>query len=128
LAIGHLNRGEAARGSGWLARAQRLLDEMHQIQSGIRLGDRIQDWQEAYGRLRKMLPSRLHLRLLQFDAMNNRVIYSRRELERVWAQTLANVRQLKLWQIHPWKLTSAAINDFVLTTSFAFSFRELSKR
>lgn len=108
--------------------ARRLLDEMHQIQSGIRLGDRIQDWQEAYGRLREMLPSRLHLELLQFDAMNNRVVYSRRELERVWTQTLTNVRQLKLWEIHPWKLTRAAMNDFFLTTSFAFTFREFSKR
>ncbi len=107
---------------------RRLLDEMHQIQSGIRLGDRIQDWQEAYSRLRTMLPSRLHLRLVQFDAMNNRVVYSRRELERVWSQTVTNVRQLKLWEIHPLKLTRAAINDFALTTSFAFTFREFSKR
>ena len=27
LAVGHFNRGELARGSGWLTRAQRLLDE-----------------------------------------------------------------------------------------------------
>lgn len=108
--------------------ARRCLDEMHQIQAGIRLGDRIHEWQEAYGRLRGLLPSKPHLTLLKFDAINNRVIYSRQELQRVWTHTVANLRQLKLWEIRPWKLTSAAAKDFFLTTSFAFNFREFSKR
>jgi hypothetical protein len=108
--------------------ARRWLDEMHQVQAGIRLGDRIHEWQEAYGRLRGLLPSRPHLRLLKFDAINNRVVYSRQELQRVWTHTVANLRQLKLWEIRPWKLTSAALKDFFLTTSFAVNFREFSKR
>ena len=113
-----LREGEAAR---------RCLEEMHRIQAGIRLGNRIHEWQEAYGRLREFLPSKPHLHLVKFDAVNNRVICSRQELQRIWSQTLANARQMKLWHIRPWRLTSAMVKDFFLTTSFAFNFREFSK-
>jgi radical SAM superfamily enzyme YgiQ (UPF0313 family) len=108
--------------------AHRWLDEMHNLQAGIRLGDRIHEWQETYGRLRESLPSKARLSLVKFDAINNRVVYSRQELQRIWSQSLTNLRQMKLWQIHPWKLTSAMVKDFFLTTSFAFTFREFSKR
>lgn len=113
-----LREGETAR--TWL-------DEMHNIQTSIRLGDRLHEWHEAYGRLRELLPSRAHLRFIKFDAMDNRVIYSRQELQRIWTHAVANLRQMKLSQIHPWKLTSALVKDFFLTTSFAFKYREFSK-
>jgi hypothetical protein len=108
--------------------ARRVLDEIHNIQAGTRLGNRIAEWQEAYARLRLYLPSRAHLSLVRFDAINNRVVYSRHELHRVWSQTMRNVREFKWWQIEPWKFTKAMINDFSLTTSFASSFREFSKQ
>ena len=108
--------------------ARRWLDEMHNIQTGIRLGDRIHEWQEAYGRLREFLPSRSQLRFIKFDAIDNRVIYSRQELQRIWTHAVTNLRQMKLSQIHPWKLTSALVKDFFLTTSFAFKYREFSKQ
>ena len=108
--------------------ARRVLDEIHNIQAGIRLGDRIQEWQEACARLRDFLPSKAHLSLVRFDAINNRVVYSRHELQRVWSQTLRNVRELKWWQIRPWQFANAMVKDFSLTTSFASSFREFSKQ
>ena len=37
--------------------ARRWLDEMYNIQANIRLGDRLHEWQEAYGRLRRALPA-----------------------------------------------------------------------
>jgi radical SAM superfamily enzyme YgiQ (UPF0313 family) len=107
--------------------ARRWLDEMYNIQSNIRLGDRLHEWQEAYVRLRHALPAKPHLGLLRFDALNNRVIYSRHELQRIWSQSLTNLRQMKWWQIRPWKLTSAFVKDFFLTTSFAVNYREFSK-
>ncbi len=108
--------------------ARVLLDEIYNIQAGIRLGDRIQEWQEAYARLREILPSKGQLSLIKFDAINNRVVYSRQELQRIWTQNLLNLRQLKLWQIRPWRFTKAMFKDFSLTTSFAYSFREFSKQ
>jgi radical SAM superfamily enzyme YgiQ (UPF0313 family) len=108
--------------------ARRILDEIHSIQAGIRLGDRIQEWQEACARLRGYLPSRSQLRLLKFDAINNRVVFSRHELHRVWSHTMSNAREFKWWQIRPWKFVKAMVQDFSLTTSFANSFREFSKQ
>jgi radical SAM superfamily enzyme YgiQ (UPF0313 family) len=108
--------------------ARRWLDEMYTIQANIRLGDRLHEWQEAYVRLRAALPSKAHLGLLKFDALNNRVVYSRHELQRIWSHSVNNLRQMKWWQIQPWKLTSAFVRDFFLTTSFAVSYREFSKR
>jgi radical SAM superfamily enzyme YgiQ (UPF0313 family) len=109
--------------------ARRWLDQMHDVHASIRLGDRIHEWHEAYARLRQSLPSRVHLQLhlIKFDAINNRVVYSRQELQRVWAQTRDNLRSFRLWQIHPGKVTRALVNDFFLTTSFAFTFKEFSK-
>ena len=108
--------------------ARRWLDEMYAIQSNIRLGDRLHEWQDAYARLRGALPSKARLSLLKFDALNNRVIYSRYELQRIWSQSLSNLRRMKWWQIRPWKLTNAFVKDFFLTTSFAVTYREFSKR
>ncbi len=105
-----------------------LLDEINSIQASIRLGNRIQEWQEAYTHLRDHLPSKPQLRLLKFDAINNRVVYSRQELQRVWAQTSGNLRQMKFWQIRPWKFAKTMFQDFSLTTSFAATFREFSKQ
>jgi hypothetical protein len=108
--------------------ARHWLDEMHNIQSGVRLTDRVNEWQEAYARLRGSLPSKASLRLIKFDAINHRVVYSRQELQRVWSQTISNTRQLKLWQIRPWRITKAMIQDFSLTTSFAANFKEFARR
>lgn len=108
--------------------ARRWLDEMYNIHASIRLGDRLHEWHDAYGRLRGSLPSKSRLSFVKFDAINNRVVYSRQELQRIWSHTLTNLRQKKPWQIQPWKLTTAVAKDFFLTTSFAFHYREFSKR
>ena len=108
--------------------ARRWLDEMHNIHASTRLGDRLHEWHEAYARLRGSLPSKPRLSFVKFDAINNRVVYSRQELQRIWSDTLTNLRQMKPWQIRPWKLTTAVVKDFFLTTSFAFHYREFSKR
>ncbi len=113
-----LREGEAAR---------RGLDEMYAIHSSIRLGDRLHEWHDAYARLRASLPSKAKLRFAKFDAINNQVVYSRQELQRIWSHTLTKLRQMKPWQIQPWKLTTAVAKDFFLTTSFAFHYREFSK-
>jgi len=118
-----LGQSEAAR--GWL-------DEIHNIQASIRVGNRIQEWQDGYSHLRgylPSLPSQARLKsLIKFDAINHRVFYSRQELQRFWSQTLSNLRQMRLWQIQPWKLTKAMLKDFSLTTAFAANFREFSKQ
>jgi radical SAM superfamily enzyme YgiQ (UPF0313 family) len=119
--IQELRSRESEAAHGWL-------DEMYNIHASIRLGNRIHEWRDAYTRLRHSLPSKAQLGLVKFDAINNRVVYSRQELQRIWSETVTNLRQMKLWQIQPWKLTNAFVKDFVLTTSFAVTYREFSKR
>jgi hypothetical protein len=114
----YLSDGEAAR--GWL-------DEMVRIQRSIRLGSRMQDWQEAYSRLRHSLPSKYQLLHAKFDALNNRALYSREPLQRFWNDTLEHLKGMRLWNIHPGKLTTSLIKDLFLTTSFVFTFRAGSR-
>lgn len=115
----HLNReGEAAR---------RRLDEIHGILQGIRPGNKIREWQEAYARLSQRLPRKIKFSPLKFDPISNRAIYSRQELERFWVKTRDQLRDFRFWRIRPWKLTKALVQDFLLTTSFAFTFRAFSR-
>jgi radical SAM superfamily enzyme YgiQ (UPF0313 family) len=107
--------------------ARRCLDEMHDVLASVRIGDRLHEWQDSYARLRDSMPPRLQLQWLRFDAINNRVFYSRQGLQRVWSQTLTDLRRMKLLQLRPLKFTSAVVKDFILTTRFAFTIRELSK-
>ena len=108
--------------------ARRWLDEIHHIHSNIRIGHRIQEWQQAYVRVRQNLPLKAYLSVLKFDAINNRVVYSRQELQRIWTHTMKNLRKMRLWQIHPWMLTKAMVKDFFLTTYFAYNFRGFSRK
>jgi len=114
-----LREGEAAR--HWL-------DQMYNLQTGIRLNERLNEWHEAYEHLRESLPSRPDLRLVRFDAINNRVVYSRDEVQRVWARTVDNLREMRVWQLRPYELISAFVKDLYLTTSFATTYRAFSKR
>jgi tRNA A37 methylthiotransferase MiaB len=107
--------------------ARKWIDEIQQIQDSIRLGDRIHEWQETYARLLDSLPSKPQLSLIKYDAINDRVVYSRQELQRIWSESLTNLRQFKLWAIRPFRLSRAVVHDFFLTTSFAATFREFSK-
>lgn len=107
--------------------ARRWLDEMHNLQANIHLSDRIYGWQENYREMRDLIPFKPQLGLLKFDVLNNQIVFSRQELERIWGRTLRNIRSLKLWEIRPWQVTRAMIKDFSLTTSFAFTLRESTK-
>ena len=108
--------------------ARRWLDEMHDTLAHVRIGDRLHEWQESYSRLRDSLPPKFQLQWLRFDAINNRVFYSRQELQRIWTQTLTDLRCMNLSQIRPLKFSRAVVNDFILTTRFAFTIRDFSKQ
>jgi len=116
----HLTReGEAAR--VWL-------DEMVRIHGSMPRGGRIQEWQEAYARMRHSLPSKYQILHAKFDALSNRALYSREPLERFWTNTLERLKRMKIWDIDLGKLTTALIKDFYLTTSFALTYSRFSSR
>jgi radical SAM superfamily enzyme YgiQ (UPF0313 family) len=112
------SEGEAAR---------RWLDEMVRIQKSIRLGSRIQEWQEAYSRLRQCLPAKYPLIHAKFDAFSNRALYSREPLQRFWDNTVEQVRGMRIWNIDPGKLIINLIKEFFLSISFALTYRNGSR-
>ena len=79
----------------------RWLDEMVRIQQNIRLGGRLQEWQETYSRLRQRLPSKYQLLHAKSDALSNRVLYSREPLQRFWKNTLEQLKGKRLWNVDP---------------------------
>jgi hypothetical protein len=100
---------------------------MVRMQRSIRLGSSVQEWQEAYLRLRKCLPSQYSLVHARFDALSNRALYSREPLQRFWSNTVEQLKGMRLWNIHPGKLITTLIKDLWLTTSFVFTFRAGSR-
>jgi hypothetical protein len=68
------------------------------------------------------------LSFITFDAINHRVVYSRQGLQRMWSESLRNMRRFKLSKIHPWRCVTAMAKEFSLTTSFASSFLQFSKQ
>jgi radical SAM superfamily enzyme YgiQ (UPF0313 family) len=107
--------------------ASRWLDEMARIHRSIRLGSRIQEWQDAYARLRHSLPAKYRLVHAKFDAFSNRALYSREPLQRFWDNTVEQLRGMRIWNIDPGKLTSNLIKDFLLTAYFALTYRAGSR-
>ena len=106
---------------------QRWLDEVGQLHKSIRIGSRIQEWQEAYSRLRHGLPSKMRLPHVRFDAFSNRAFYSRQDLEQFWSSTVSHLQSKRFWNIRPGRLVVALLKDFFLTASFAFTFRAHSR-
>ncbi len=105
----------------------RWLDEVGQLHKSIRIGSRIQEWQEAYSRLKHGLPSKMRLPHVRFDAFSNRAFYSRQDLNKFWSSTLSHLQRKRFWNIRPGRLVAAMLKDFFLTASFAFTFRAHSR-
>jgi radical SAM superfamily enzyme YgiQ (UPF0313 family) len=103
--------------------AQRWLDELCQIHKNVKPITRIHEWQEAYTRLKHTLPSSFRRLHMKFDAISNRVVYSRQDLTHFWSTTVEHVRSKRFRNISPGKLATVLVKDFFLTTSFASSFR-----
>jgi hypothetical protein len=91
------------------------------------LGSRIQEWQEAYIRLRRSVPAKCWLLHAKFDALSNRALYSREPLQHFWNNTIEQLKDMRMWQIDPGKLITNLIKDFLLTTSFVFTYRAGSR-
>ncbi|NIO07041.1 MAG: radical SAM protein [Deltaproteobacteria bacterium] len=106
---------------------QRWLDELGKLHESIKPGNRINEWQEHYSRLRRRFPSKLRLPHVSFDALSNRAFYSRQEVQKFWGKTVQSLKNLRFWQIRPGLLCTALWKDFVLTTSFAFNFRAANR-
>jgi hypothetical protein len=59
--------------------------------------------------------------------LTNRALYSRQPLERFWNNTVEHLTAMRLWKIDPGKLATSLLKDFLLTTSFVFTYRAGSR-
>ena len=97
---------------------KRWLDHLAALQKEARQNPKVQEWREAYEGFRDRLPSKLQLLYVKFDALSNRVVYSRQDLRRVWSRTWEHVRGKQFWGIRPSHLAVACIKEVLLTTTF----------
>ena len=106
---------------------RRVIDEMAHLQKSAWPGHKIHEWQEAYARLRHVLPPKTQLMHVKFDVQSNRAVYSRQDRQRFWTSTVEQLKALRLSRVRPWKLVTNFIKDFDLTTSFAATFKAANR-
>jgi radical SAM superfamily enzyme YgiQ (UPF0313 family) len=99
--------------------AKKWLDRLHGLHADSWRGRKVQDWREAYNGFRERLPSQLHRFYVRFDALSNRVVYSRQHLGRFWKRTWDDIREKRFWGIRPSKMAVTFCKELVLTTAFA---------
>jgi len=101
--------------------AKRWLDHLHALHMEAWQSLKVQEWRERYSGFRDRLPSRFQLFYANFDALSNRVVYSRQDLQRFWTRTSEHLRGKRFWNIQPSRLTITFFKELFLTTAFARS-------
>ncbi|MBI3003567.1 MAG: hypothetical protein HYY54_08150, partial [candidate division NC10 bacterium] len=99
--------------------AKRWIDQLSHLHREAWQGTKAQEWREVYADLKEKLPSRLQLLYLKFDALGNRVVFSRQDLKDFWAGTRADLHEKRFWNIRPLRLIVALWKELRLTTAFA---------
>ena len=56
---------------------------------------------------------------VRFDALSNRVVYSRQDLKEFWTRTREHLRGRRFWNIQPLRLAVNFFKELFLTTTFA---------
>lgn len=101
--------------------AKKWLEHLHALHRDAWQSIKVREWQEVYSGIQGRLPSRLDRLYARYDALSNRIVCSRRDLNAVWARTRKHLSELRFWQIRPLTLASACFKELLLTTAFARS-------
>jgi hypothetical protein len=101
------------------APAKKWLDHLYGLHENSWQGRKVQKWREAYADFREGLPSRVQLLGVKYDALTNRVVYSRQDLKRFWTRTREDLRGMRFWGIQPFRLAASFCKEVYLTTAFA---------
>jgi len=98
---------------------RRWLDQLCDLHQDAWQRMKVQEWQEVYSGFRDRLPSKFQLLYVKFDALSNRVVYSRQDLKKFWTTTWEHLRGKRFWNIQPSKLVVTFFKELFLTTAFA---------
>jgi hypothetical protein len=99
--------------------AKTWLDHLHGLHEDSWQSRKVQEWREAYNGFRERMPSQLHRFYVKFDALSNRVVYSRQDLGRFWMRTWEDLREKRFWGIRPSRMAVTFCKELLLTTTFA---------
>jgi radical SAM superfamily enzyme YgiQ (UPF0313 family) len=105
---------------------RRWLDQLRELHKSAASNMNVKEWRQIYPRFADGLLSRAQLLYLKFDALNNRVVYSRQDLQKFWSRTSESLRGKRFWSVQawklPWKLPVNFFKELYLTTTFAQRF------
>ena len=101
------------------APARRWLDQLYALHKDAWQSVKVQEWQAFYSEVRERLPSRLQFLYVRFDALSNRVVYSRQDLKEFWTRTRGQLSGKRFWNIQPLRLAVNFFKEVFLTTAFA---------
>jgi hypothetical protein len=101
-------------------RARHWLNQLRELHDHTLRNARLHEWRDIYPGLNDKILSRAHFICLKFDALNNRVIYSRQDLQNFWERTWESLREKRFLSLRPGKLVVNFINEVYLTMSFAY--------
>lgn len=99
--------------------AGRWLEQLYNLHREAWQGLKVQEWREAYSGFRDCLPSKFPLLYVKFDALSNRIVYSRQDLQKFWTRTWEHLRAKRFWNIQPRRLAAVFFKDLFLTAAFA---------
>jgi hypothetical protein len=60
----------------------------------------------------------MHLLYVKFDALSNRVVYSRQDLKNCWARSREHFCGMRFWNIKPSELAVTFFKELFLSTTF----------
>jgi hypothetical protein len=99
--------------------AKRWLDHLDSLHKEAWQSLQVEEWQKRYADFRGRLPSKIQRLYGKFDALSNRVVYSRQDLKNCWTRTWEHLRGMRFWNIQPWKLAVTFFKELFLSTTFA---------
>jgi radical SAM superfamily enzyme YgiQ (UPF0313 family) len=99
--------------------AKRWLDHLSRLHQEAWQSSKAQEWQARYADFRYQLPSKMHLLYVKFDALSNRVVYSRQDLKTCWTRTSEHLHAFRIWNIQPSRVVVTFFKELCLSTTFA---------
>ena len=97
---------------------KRWLDQLSALHEEAWYSPKVQEWQSRYANFRHQLPFRMHPLYVKYDALTNRVVYSRQDLKKCWARTSEHLRGLRVWNIRPAQVAMTFFKELHLSTTF----------
>ena len=100
--------------------AKRWLEQLYVLHRDALQSMKVHEWQEVYSGFRERLP-RSELLYARFDALSNRIVCSRQDLNTCWTRTREHLSGMRFWHIQPFRLAVTCFKELFLTTAFARS-------